>query len=200
MNKRVILMVLDGWGIGDRSKSDAIYNSNIPFVKDLYKTRPNSTLTTFGEAVGLPEGQMGNSEVGHMNIGAGRVVYQMLVKINKAFATTQVHNNPVLISALEAARKENKKVHLIGLVSNGGVHSSIDHLKGLLDFFNENKYKNVFLHAFLDGRDTDPKSGINFIGDIEGYMKNTCGTLASMIGRYYAMDRDKRWERIKQTY
>jgi 2,3-bisphosphoglycerate-independent phosphoglycerate mutase len=200
MNKKVILMVLDGWGIGDRSYSDAIHYSKVPFVKSLYTSRPNSTLTTFGEAVGLPEGQMGNSEVGHMNIGAGRVVYQMLVKINKAFSSKQVYNNRALMAALDAARKGNKKVHLIGLVSNGGVHSSIDHLKGLLGFFHGNNYKNVFLHAFLDGRDTDPRSGVGFIRDIVKHMDDTCGKLASVVGRYYAMDRDKRWERIKQAY
>ncbi len=193
-------MILDGWGIGDKSRSDAIYHSQIPFIKNLYATRPNSTLTTFGEAVGLPQGQMGNSEVGHMNIGAGRVVYQMLVKINIAFRTKQIHRNPILREALEEAIKNHKKVHLIGLLSNGGVHSSIEHVKGLLSFFNENNFQNVFLHAFLDGRDTDPKSGLGFLQEIELSMQQSCGKLASVVGRYYAMDRDKRWERIKESY
>ncbi len=196
----MILMILDGWGIGDKSRSDAIYQSNIPFIKSLYATRPNSTLTTFGEAVGLPVGQMGNSEVGHMNIGAGRVVYQMLVKINIAFRTKQIQDNPILKEALTYAVNNNKKVHLIGLLSDGGVHSSIEHVKGLLNFFYENNYSNVFLHAFLDGRDTDPKSGLGFLQEINSSMQHRCGTLASVIGRYYAMDRDKRWERIKEAY
>lgn len=200
MNKQIILVILDGWGIGDQSKSDAVFHSKIPFVRSLFSSRPNTTLTTFGEAVGLPEGQMGNSEVGHMNIGAGRVVYQMLVKINIAFRSRQIHDNSTMKEALEYAIKNNKKVHLTGLLSDGGVHSSIEHVKGLLDFFNENDYKNVFLHAFLDGRDTDPKSGTGFLNDILSHMKKSCGQLATVVGRYYAMDRDKRWERIKLAY
>ncbi len=200
MNKQIILVILDGWGIGDQTKSDAIFHSKIPFVRSLFSSRPNTTLTTFGEAVGLPEGQMGNSEVGHMNIGAGRVVYQMLVKINIAFRSRQIHDNSTMKEALEYAIKNNKKVHLIGLLSDGGVHSSIEHVKGLLDFFNENDYKNVFLHAFLDGRDTDPKSGTSYLNDIISHMKKSCGQLATVVGRYYAMDRDKRWERIKLAY
>lgn len=200
MNKQIILVILDGWGIGDQSKSDAIFHSKTPFVRSLFSSRPNTTLTTFGEAVGLPEGQMGNSEVGHMNIGAGRVVYQMLVKINIAFRSRQIHDNSTMKEALDYAIKNNKKVHLIGLLSDGGVHSSIEHVKGLLDFFNENDYKNVFLHAFLDGRDTDPRSGTGFLNDILTHMKKSCGQLATVVGRYYAMDRDKRWERIKLAY
>lgn len=200
MNKQIILVILDGWGIGDQSKSDAIFHSKIPFVRSLFSSRPNTTLTTFGEAVGLPEGQMGNSEVGHMNIGAGRVVYQMLVKINIAFRSREIHENSTMKEALEYAIKNNKKVHLIGLLSDGGVHSSIEHVKGLLDFFTENDYKNVFLHAFLDGRDTDPKSGTGFLNDILTHMNHSCGKLATVVGRYYAMDRDKRWERIKMAY
>ncbi len=200
MNKKVILVILDGWGIGDKSVSDAIYHSKIPFIKNLYVTRPYSTLTTFGEAVGLPEGQMGNSEVGHMNIGAGRVVYQMLVKINKAFREKQLDNNAVMQEAIAYAVKNSKKVHLIGLLSDGGVHSSIEHTRGLIDFFAAHNYPNIFLHSFLDGRDTDPRSGAGFIKQIEEYMNAHGGKLASVVGRYYAMDRDKRWERIKIAY
>jgi 2,3-bisphosphoglycerate-independent phosphoglycerate mutase len=200
MNKKVILVILDGWGKGDKSRGDAISNSKIPFINSLYNSRPNSCLTTFGEAVGLPEGQMGNSEVGHMNIGSGRIVYQMLVKINIAFRTKQVQQNVEMQKALSYAVKNNKKVHLIGLLSDGGVHSSIEHVKGLVDFFKDNNYPNIFLHAFLDGRDTDPKSGAGFLKDIEEYMQQRCGKLATVIGRYYSMDRDKRWERIKVAY
>jgi 2,3-bisphosphoglycerate-independent phosphoglycerate mutase len=200
MNKKVILMVLDGWGIGDKSRSDAIYHSNVPFVKSLYETQPNSTLTTFGEAVGLPYGQMGNSEVGHMNIGAGRVVYQMLVKIDRAFKSNEIASNSVIREAVLYAKENNKKIHLIGLVSNGGVHSSINHLKGFLTLLHNGGLKNVYVHAFLDGRDTDPKSGKGFLSELDLHMKNTCGRLASVVGRYYAMDRDKRWERIKIAY
>ena len=200
MNKKVILLVLDGWGKGDKSRSDAIYNAKTPFVTSLYNTRPNSVLTTFGEAVGLPEGQMGNSEVGHMNIGAGRVVYQMLVKINRSFKTDAIASNTVIKNMLAYARSTGKKVHLMGLVSNGGVHSSIEHLKGLIQLLAKENIPGVYLHAFLDGRDTDPKSGAGFIQDITTFMQQHTGSLASMVGRYYAMDRDKRWERIKKAY
>ena len=200
MNKRVILLILDGWGIGDKSRSDAIFHSNTPFIRGLFETRPNSTLTTFGEAVGLPDGQMGNSEVGHMNIGAGRVVYQMLTKINIVFRNKQLHLNNTIQQALNYAKANNKKIHLIGLLSDGGVHSSIDHVKALLSFFNEHNHRDVFLHAFLDGRDTDPKSGIGFLEETRKHMETSCGQLASVVGRYFAMDRDKRWERIKLAY
>ncbi len=200
MNKKVILLVLDGWGKGDKSRSDAIYNARTPFVNSLYNTRPNSVLTTFGESVGLPEGQMGNSEVGHMNIGAGRVVYQMLVKINRSFKTDAIATNPVIKNMLDYARANGKKVHLMGLVSNGGVHSSIEHLKGLIGLLSKENIPGVYLHAFLDGRDTDPKSGTGFLREVTDYMQEHTGTLASVVGRYYAMDRDKRWERIKKAY
>ena len=200
-NKKICLIILDGWGHGPKDDSvNAILKANTPFVDGLYEHYPNSELMTCGEFVGLPDGQMGNSEVGHLNIGAGRVVHQQLVRINNAFSSGSVNNNPTLLKALNYARKKEKKVHLIGLLSDGGIHSHIDHLKGILSFFHENKFAEVFVHAFTDGRDTDPQSGKGFINDLETFMKAYTGTLSSVIGRYYAMDRDLKWERIKLAY
>lgn len=200
MNKRVILIILDGWGLGSNPKVSAIAKANTPFVDSLFKNYTNGKLEASGLAVGLPEGQMGNSEVGHMNIGAGRVVYQDLVRINKAVDEGSLANEPALAEALEYARINNKKVHLMGLVSDGGVHSHINHLKGLCTIAAEKGLKNVFIHAFTDGRDTDPKGGINYIKDLEQHLEKTTGKIASVIGRYYSMDRDNRWERVKLAY
>jgi 2,3-bisphosphoglycerate-independent phosphoglycerate mutase len=200
MNKKVILMILDGWGITQDPKVSAVFNANTSYIDSLYTKYANASLRTDGEHVGLPDGQMGNSEVGHMNLGAGRIVYQNLVRINLAVKNKTLGQEKVLLNALNYAKKENKNVHLLGLVSNGGIHSHIDHLKGLLNVAAENKIKNVYLHAFTDGRDCDPKSGSYFIEDIQHYMQQTTGELASVTGRYYAMDRDKRWERVKIAY
>lgn len=200
MNKKVILLILDGWGITQDPKVSAIYNAKTPFINSLYNEFPNASLRTDGEHVGLPEGQMGNSEVGHMNLGAGRIVYQNLAKINIAVREEELAQEQKLVEAFNYAKKNNKNVHFLGLVSNGGIHSHIDHLKGLLDAANKNNVKNVYLHAFTDGRDCDPKSGNYFINDIQDYMQNTTGELATITGRYYAMDRDKRWERVKISY
>lgn len=198
--KKVALIILDGWGIGDGSKSDAIANANTPFIDSLYKQYPHSTLRTSGQNVGLPDGQMGNSEVGHLNIGAGRVVYQDLELINKAIREKTIDKNPELIKAFEYAKKNDKAVHLIGLVSEGGVHSSQVHLHYLCDLAQASGIKNTFIHAFTDGRDTDPKSGLGYIKNLLDHLKNSTGKVASIIGRYYAMDRDKRWERVKLAY
>ncbi|MCE3278462.1 MAG: 2,3-bisphosphoglycerate-independent phosphoglycerate mutase [Bacteroidetes bacterium] len=198
--KRTALVILDGWGIGDGSLTDAITNAHTPFVDSLYLNYPNSTLKTSGEDVGLPEGQMGNSEVGHLNIGAGRVVYQDLARINKAVREKTIDQNPELIKAFEYAKTNNKPVHFIGLVSEGGVHSSQAHLHHLCDMAKSYELEKVFIHAFTDGRDTDPKSGLGYLNDLEKYLKNSTGKIASVIGRYYAMDRDKRWERVKLAY
>jgi len=200
MNKKVILMILDGWGITQDPKVSAIYNAKTPFINSLYNNYPDAELRTDGLNVGLPEGQMGNSEVGHMNLGAGRIVYQNLARINKAVTDKTLGKEKVLLDTFNYAKKNNKTVHLLGLVSNGGIHAHIDHLKGILDVAHENKVENVFLHAFTDGRDCDPKSGAYFINNIQQYMEETTGELASVTGRYYAMDRDNRWERVKQTY
>ncbi len=200
MNKKVILMILDGWGITQDPKVSAIYNAKTPFINSLYDKFPHAELRTDGEHVGLPEGQMGNSEVGHMNLGAGRIVYQNLAKINKAVKDGTLAQETELLNAFEYAKKNDKNVHFLGLLSNGGIHSHIDHLKGLLTTANEHNLKNVFLHAFTDGRDCDPKSGKYFINDIEQHMQKTTGELATITGRYYAMDRDNRWERVKLTY
>ncbi|MDG1528667.1 MAG: 2,3-bisphosphoglycerate-independent phosphoglycerate mutase [Polaribacter sp.] len=200
MNKKVILLILDGWGITQDPKVSAIYNAKTPFINSLYNKFPHASLRTDGEHVGLPEGQMGNSEVGHMNLGAGRIVYQNLAKINKAIEEGTLAKEKTLINAFDYAKKNNKKVHFLGLVSNGGIHSHINHLKGLLKAAKENNVENVFLHAFTDGRDCDPKSGKYFINDIEKVMQETTGELASITGRYFAMDRDNRWERVHLTY
>lgn len=200
MNKKVILMILDGWGIATDPKVSAIDQASTPFVDSLYQKYPHSQLLTSGLAVGLPEGQMGNSEVGHMNIGAGRVVYQDIVKINLAIKEKTLDQNQTLQDAFDYARQNGKKMHLIGLVSDGGVHSHIEHLKGLCTIASESQFENLFVHAFTDGRDTDPKSGIGYLKDLENHMEQTTGKLASVTGRYFAMDRDKRWERVKLAY
>ncbi len=195
-----MLLILDGWGYGKQDSSDAAYAANTPFFDSLLKQYPNSKLEASGEAVGLPAGQMGNSEVGHMNLGAGRVVYQELGRINKAISDGSIKTNQTLVDAFDYAKKNNKAVHFIGLVSDGGVHAHINHLKGLCDAANEQGLKDVFVHAFLDGRDTDPNSGLGFIKDLDQHLKTSTGKIASLIGRYYAMDRDSRWERVKQAY
>lgn len=200
MDKKVLLMILDGWGIALNKEVSAIDKARTPFMDSLYPKYPHSTLQASGLAVGLPEGQMGNSEVGHMNIGAGRVVYQDLVRINKAIEERELDKNPVLLKAFNYAKENGKNIHFIGLVSDGGVHSHIDHLKGLISIAQRNGVKNLFVHAFTDGRDTDPKSGLGFLKDLSEHMKKTTGQLASIVGRYYAMDRDKRWERVKLAY
>jgi 2,3-bisphosphoglycerate-independent phosphoglycerate mutase len=200
MNKRVLLMILDGWGIAKNKKVSAVDQANTPFIDSLYRKYPHSKLEASGLAVGLPEGQMGNSEVGHMNIGAGRVVYQDLVRINKAVAEKELYKNPVLNAAFEYALTNKKNVHFIGLVSDGGVHSHIGHLKGLISIAHGKGVKDLFVHAFMDGRDTDPKSGLGFLKELRNHLKKNTGTLAGVIGRYYAMDRDKRWERVKLAY
>ncbi|MEM6361380.1 MAG: 2,3-bisphosphoglycerate-independent phosphoglycerate mutase [Bacteroidota bacterium] len=200
MNKKVLLMILDGWGIGLNDEVSAIFKADTPFIDSLYSKYPNSKLEASGLAVGLPEGQMGNSEVGHMNIGAGRVVYQDLVKINKAFEEKTINNNPVVKAAFTKAKTENKKIHFIGLVSDGGVHSHVNHLKGLCTIAADYGLEEVYIHAFTDGRDTDPNSGLGFLQEVEDHARQTTGRIASVIGRYYAMDRDKRWERVKLAY
>ena len=198
--EKAILIILDGWGHGINPEVSAIAQAKTPFVDSLYNKYPHAELITHGLDVGLPEGQMGNSEVGHLNIGAGRVVYQELAKINKATEDKTLHKNATLIDALEYARKNNKFVHLIGLVSDGGVHSHINHLKAFCDITQEHGLTNVFIHAFTDGRDVDPKSGAGFIKDILTYTKDQNVEVASVIGRYYSMDRDKRWDRVKLAY
>ena len=200
MNKKVILMILDGWGKSPDPKVSAIDNANVPFINSLYKNYPSAQLRTDGLNVGLPEGQMGNSEVGHMNLGAGRIVYQDLAKINLAVANDTLAREKVLVDAFTYAKENNKKVHFLGLVSDGGVHSHTSHLRGLIDATQEHGLQNVFVHAFTDGRDVDPKSGINYIQILENYIENTTVKIASIVGRYYAMDRDKRWERVKTAY
>ncbi len=200
MNKKVILMILDGWGITQDPKVSAIYNAKTPFINSLYDKFPHAQLRTDGEHVGLPVGQMGNSEVGHMNLGAGRIVYQNLAKINKAVKDGTLAQEKELLNAFEYAKANNKNVHFLGLVSNGGIHSHIDHLKGLLSAANNVGLDNVYLHAFTDGRDCDPKSGKYFINDIQEHMQETTGELATITGRYYAMDRDNRWERVQLAY
>jgi 2,3-bisphosphoglycerate-independent phosphoglycerate mutase len=199
-HKKVALLILDGWGYGRHDKSDAIYAANTPFFDSLIAQYPNSKLEASGMAVGLPEGQMGNSEVGHMNLGAGRVVYQELGRIHKAVQDNELAQNEVIKEAFEYAKANNKAVHFIGLVSDGGVHSHIRHVKGLCDVAVEYGLDKVFVHAFLDGRDTDPNSGIGFITDLEDYVSRTPVKIASAIGRYFAMDRDNRWERVKKAY
>ena len=193
-------MILDGWGITQDPKVSAIYNAKTPYINNLYNKYPHAKLRTDGAHVGLPEGQMGNSEVGHMNLGAGRIVYQNLARINKAVQEGALGKEEVLLDTFKYAKENNKDVHLLGLVSDGGIHAHINHLKGILDVAKENKVDNVYLHAFTDGRDCDPKSGTNFINDIQEYMKESTGELASVTGRYYAMDRDNRWERVKEAY
>ena len=193
-------MILDGWGKSPDPKVSAIDNANTPFIDSLYTKYPNAQLRTDGLNVGLPEGQMGNSEVGHMNLGAGRIVYQDLAKINLAVANKTMNQEKPLMDAFDYAKKNNKAVHFLGLVSDGGVHSHTSHLRGLIDVAQAEGVQNMFVHAFTDGRDVDPKSGAKYISDLENYMQNTNAKLASVIGRYYAMDRDKRWERVKLAY
>ena len=200
MNKKVILMILDGWGKSPDPKVSAIENANTPFVDSLYKKYPNSNLKTFGMNVGLPEGQMGNSEVGHMNLGAGRIVYQDLAKINLAVKDNTLKDEQVLKDAYQYAKQNNKPVHFLGLVSDGGVHSHTSHLKGLIKASEAYGLENTFIHAFTDGRDVDPKSGKGFLEDLTHFCSDKKTRIASVIGRYYAMDRDKRWERVKLAY
>ena len=198
--QKAMLIIMDGWGINKNPKSSAIEAANTQFTDSLYLKYPNTGLLTHGEYVGLPEDQMGNSEVGHMNLGAGRVVYQDLMLINKKVQTGELDKNDVLLAAFEYAKKQNKKVHFIGLISDGGIHSHINHLKALIKSAKENGVEKSFVHAFTDGRDTDPKSGLRFIEDLDNYCASTPTKIASVCGRYYAMDRDKRWERIKLAY
>ncbi|MGJ8760032.1 MULTISPECIES: 2,3-bisphosphoglycerate-independent phosphoglycerate mutase [unclassified Polaribacter] len=200
MDKKVILMILDGWGITQDPKVSAIYNAKTPFINGLYDKYPNAQLRTDGEHVGLPEGQMGNSEVGHMNLGAGRIVYQNLARINKAVKENTLGQEKVLLDTFKYAKENNKDVHLLGLVSNGGIHAHINHLKGLLDVAKENNVDNVYLHAFTDGRDCDPKSAPYFLNEVQEHMDKSTGEIATVTGRYYAMDRDNRWERVKEAY
>ncbi|UYU40852.1 2,3-bisphosphoglycerate-independent phosphoglycerate mutase [Bacteroides salyersiae] len=200
MSKKALLMILDGWGIGDQGKDDVIFNTPTPYWDYLVKTYPHSQLQASGENVGLPDGQMGNSEVGHLNIGAGRVVYQDLVKINLACRDNSIMKNPEIVSAFTYAKENGKNIHFMGLTSDGGVHSSLDHLFKLCDISKEYGIENTYIHCFMDGRDTDPKSGKGFIEQLEAHCAKSAGKIASIIGRYYAMDRDKRWERVKEAY
>ena len=200
MAKKALLMILDGWGIGNHGKADVIFNTTTPYWDYLVKTYPNSQLQASGENVGLPDGQMGNSEVGHLNIGAGRIVYQDLVKINKACRENTIMQNKEVVSAFTYAKEKGKNIHFMGLTSDGGVHSSLDHLFKLCDISKEYGIENTFVHCFMDGRDTDPKSGKGFIEQLDAHCKKSAGKIASIIGRYYAMDRDKRWERVKEAY
>jgi 2,3-bisphosphoglycerate-independent phosphoglycerate mutase len=200
MSKKAILIIMDGWGLGKSKTSDAIQNANVPFVSSLYNKYPNSTLVTCGEAVGLPDGQMGNSEVGHLNLGAGRVVYQELQRINVAIRNGSFSKNEQLLQSIRYAKQTNKPLHLLGLVSDGGVHSHTSHLKAICDTCKAEGLTEVYIHAFTDGRDCDPKSGLGFIEDLQKYLDTSVGQIATITGRYYAMDRDKRWERIKFAY
>ena len=200
MSNKVLLMILDGWGNGDHSKSDVIYSMHPAYIEAMTAKYPHAELRTDGENVGLPEGQMGNSEVGHLNIGAGRVVYQDLVKINRACRDNSILQNEEIVKAFEYAKREGVSVHFMGLVSDGGVHSSLDHLFKLCDISKHYGIEKSFVHCFMDGRDTDPRSGKGFIEALERHMATSAGQIASIIGRYYAMDRDKRWERVKIAY
>ncbi len=198
--KKVMLIIMDGWGLNSNIEVNAIAQANTPFTDELYNNYPNTTLVTFGEEVGLPEGQMGNSEVGHMNLGAGRIIYQDLLKISKEVDSKAIYSNPILNEAFDYAIEKGVAVHFMGLVSDGGVHSHINHLKALLSFANEKAVPQTFVHAFTDGRDTDPNGGIQYLKDLTTHCENTNSTIATIIGRYYAMDRDKRWERVKIAY
>ena len=200
MSKKALLIICDGWGIGDKGKDDVISCTPTPYWDSLLATYPHSQLQASGENVGLPDGQMGNSEVGHLNIGAGRIVYQDLVKINRACADNSILKNKEIVSAFSYAKENSKSVHFMGLTSNGGVHSSLDHLLKLCDIAKEYEIKNTFIHCFMDGRDTDPKSGKGFIEELTAHCAKSAGTIASIVGRFYAMDRDKRWERVKEAY
>ncbi len=200
MSKKVILAIMDGWGLGKIPSADAIQQAHPAFVSSLYSKYPNTTLVTCGEEVGLPDGQMGNSEVGHLNLGAGRIVYQELQRINVAIRTGELAQNPVLLATIQQAKTNNKPLHLLGLVSDGGVHSHTSHLKAICNICKDAGLTEVYIHAFTDGRDTDPKSGLGYITDIAEFLKGSVGKIATVSGRYYAMDRDKRWERVKLAY
>jgi len=200
MSKKIMLVIMDGWGLGLVPSSDAIQQAKVPFVTSLYKNYPHTTLVTCGEAVGLPDGQMGNSEVGHLNLGAGRIVYQELQRINVAIKTGELASNLTLLASIDYAKQNNKPLHLLGLVSDGGVHSHTSHLKAICDLCKAKGLSQVYIHAFTDGRDTDPKSGLGYIEDLENHLKNSAGKMATVSGRYYAMDRDKRWERVQLAY
>ena len=200
MHHQVLLIILDGWGLGNKPEVSAISQARTPFIDSLFAQYPHSCLEASGLAVGLPEGQMGNSEVGHTNIGAGRIVYQDLVRINKSIAEGTLAQNPVLLRALEKAKTEKKKLHLIGLVSDGGVHAHLEHLMALCDIAQAQEVPEFYIHAFTDGRDTDPKSAARYLATLEKHLEGSRGKIASLVGRYYAMDRDKRWERIKIAY
>jgi 2,3-bisphosphoglycerate-independent phosphoglycerate mutase len=200
MSKKVILIIMDGWGLGKVKSADAIQNANVPFVSSLYNNYPNTTLITCGELVGLPDGQMGNSEVGHLNLGAGRIVYQELERINVAVRNGDLAKSEHMLASIQAAKANNKPLHLLGLVSDGGVHSHINHLKAICDICKHEGLTEVYIHAFTDGRDTDPKSGLSFLTGLQNHLNSSTGQIASVSGRYYAMDRDKRWERVKLAY
>lgn len=200
MSNKALLIILDGYGIGDHGKDDAIFNTPTPYIDSLVADYPHSQLQASGEDVGLPDGQMGNSEVGHLNIGAGRVVYQDLVKINRAIADGSFAENPEIKSAFSYAQKNNVPIHFMGLTSSGGVHSSLEHLYALCDTAKAYDLQRVYLHCFMDGRDTDPKSGAGFLREVQEHCAKSAGTIASVVGRYYAMDRDHRWERLKEAY
>ena len=200
MNKKVLLLILDGWGIAKNPDVSAIDKAHTPFIDSLYHRYPHSKLHASGLHVGLPEGQMGNSEVGHLNLGAGRIVYQDLVKISKAIEDRSLHQNQKLLSAFQYAKTQGKKVHFIGLVSDGGVHAHINHLKALCSIAHEQELKDVFIHAFTDGRDTDPHGALHYLQELEEHLGHSTGQIASIVGRYYAMDRDQRWERVKKAY
>lgn len=200
MSKKAFLLILDGWGLGPKPGSDAILQADTPYMDALMRDYPHSTLVTFGEEVGLPEGQMGNSEVGHLNIGAGRIVWQELARINKAARERELDHNKALLEAIDYAKKTGKSIHLLGLVSDGGVHAHIEHIKALINIIEAQGAQRCFVHAFTDGRDCDPKSGAGFLGDLQAFLRGKHTRIASLVGRYYAMDRDKRWERVKKAY
>ena len=200
MSDKLALIILDGWGIGKKDNSNGVHLANTPFFDGLLRNHPNATLVTYGEKVGLPKGQMGNSEVGHMNIGAGRIVYQDLLKIDNAIKDESFFKEEALLNAIEYAKAKNKKIHLIGLVSKGGVHSSFNHLTALCDLVEKSNAENCFIHAFTDGRDCNPTTGLTYIKELSNYISKTKIKIASVIGRYYSMDRDNRWERIKKAY
>ena len=200
MGKKALLMILDGWGIGNHTKSDAIATTPTPYWDSLIANYPHSQLQASGENVGLPDGQMGNSEVGHQNIGAGRILYQDLVKINKSIKEGTIYDNPEVKSAFSYAKETGKNIHFMGLTSTGGVHSSLNHIFALCDIAKKYELENVFVHCFMDGRDTDPQSGKGFVEQVEQHCAESTGKVVSVIGRYYAMDRDKNWDRIKLAY
>ena len=200
MSHNALLIILDGWGIGKHDHANAIYSTPTPYWNHLLETYPHSELQASGEFVGLPDGQMGNSEVGHLNIGAGRIVYQDLVKINKAIQTGSILENPEIKNAFGYCKQTGKAMHFMGLTSNGGVHSSLDHLFALCDIAKQYGLEKVYIHSFMDGRDTDPRSGIGFIREVQDHCEKSAGVIASIVGRFYAMDRDKRWERVKTAY